>query len=123
MKPTKESIRKSLPRFDYLRRTYRTSTQYGICPGRTFSSAYADLDDDGNVTSISIYAVGDGMPERHYYASNHSNVVDITDQIQDSIEGTHMGDYGYDSDTFRSMIISEIQEAVINAGKEGADHA
>ena len=87
MKPTKESIRKALPRFDYLRRTYRTSTQYGICPGRTFSSAYADLDDDGNVSGISIYAVGDGMPERHYYDSNHDDVVDITDQIRDAIEG------------------------------------
>ena len=123
MKPTKESIRKALPRFDYLRRAYRTNTQFGICPDRTFSSAYADLDDDGNVSGISIYAVGDGMPERHYYADSHSDVVDITDQILDAIEGTRMGDYGYDSDTFRSLIISEIQEAVINAGKEGADHA
>lgn len=123
MKPTKESIRKSLPRFDYLRRTYRTHTQFGICPDRTFSASYADLDDNGNVASISIYAVGDGMPERHYYASNHSNVVDITDQIQDAIEATRMGDYGYDAETFRSLIISDIQDAVINAGKEGADHA
>ena len=120
MKPTKESIRKSLPRFDELRREYRTHTQYGICPGRTFSAAYADLDDDGNVSGISIYAVGDGMPERHYYADSHSDVVDITDQIQDAIEATRMGDYGYDARTFRSMIIEEIQGAIVKACEEAA---
>lgn len=120
MKPTKESIRKSLPRFDALRREYRTHSQFGICPGRTFSAAYADLDADGNVIGISIYAVGDGMPERHYYAGSHDDVVDVTDQIRDAIEGTRMGDYGYDAPAFRALIISEIQDAVINATKEAA---
>jgi hypothetical protein len=122
MTPTKKSIRSSLPRFDELRREYRTHNQYGICPGRTFSAAYADLDEDGNVSNISIYAVGDGMPARHYYDSNYDTVVDITDQIQDAIEATRMGDYGYDARTFRSMIIEEIQDAIVKA-REEADHA
>lgn len=121
MKPTKESIRKSLPRFDELRREYRTHAQYGICPGRTFSSAYADLDYEGNVSCISIYAVGDGQPERHYYADSHDDVVDITDQIQDAIEATRMGDYGYDARTFRNMIIGDIQSAIFKSTKEAAN--
>ena len=115
MKPTLKSINQNLPRFDALRREYRTHDQYGICPSRTFAEAYADLDADGNVAGITVYAVGDAYERKHYYSVLYDDVVNISKQIEDAISADRLDECGYDSRRFRDMIIREIQETV----KEG----
>lgn len=118
MKPTLKSINELLPRFDYLRRTYRTTEQFGICPSRTFESAFADLDADGNVIGFTVYAVGDAHDRKHYYSDQYDDVVNISKQIEDAIFASRMDECGYDSKKFRAMIIREIQEAI----SEGGNH-
>lgn len=115
MKPTKKSINKHLPRFDALRREYRTFGQYGICPNRTFSRAFADIAENGSVTRIVTYAIGDAMESRHYYDSD--DTVDITEQIEAAIQAKDYYDYDYgrDSKAFRAAIIDSIQDAIITA--------
>jgi len=113
MKPSKKSINKQLPRFDALRREYRTFGQYGICPSRTFSKAYADLAEDGSVTRIVTYAVGDAMESRHYYDSD--DAIDITEQIESAIQAQDYDYYGRDPKAFRAAIIDSIQDAIITA--------
>ena len=112
MKPTKKSIAQQLPRLDALRREYRTHDQYGICPNRTFGSAYADLAEDG---SIAIYAVGDGREPRHYYAGSYDDVVDITAQIEAAIKAEDYDVYGRDPKAYRAAVIDSIQDAIVAA--------
>lgn len=112
MKPTLKSINENLPRFDALRREYRTHDQYGICPSRTFAGAYADLDQNGNVTSISIYAVGDAYERKHYYSEQYDDVVCISSPIENAISAEGLDSCGYDSKRFRDMIVREIQEII-----------
>lgn len=115
MKPTKKSIAQQLPSLDALRREYRTHDQYGICPNRTFGSAYADLAEDGSVSSITIYAVGDGRNPEHYYADQHDNVIDITEQIEAAIKAEDYDAYGRDPKAFRAAVIDSIQDAIVTA--------
>lgn len=115
MKPTKKSIAQQLPRLDALRREYRTHDQYGICPSRTFSEAYADLAEDGSVTRIAIYAVGDGREPRHYYAGSYDDVVDITAQIEAAIKAEDYDAYGRDPKAYRAAVIDSIQDAIVTA--------
>jgi len=110
MKPTKKSISRSLPRFDTLRRTYRTHSQYGICPPDTLDSAFADLDRDGNVERIRVYAVGECMERMHYYG--YKNTVDITPCIEAAIICDGMDSVYYDARHFRDGIIESIRDVI-----------
>lgn len=114
MKPTLKSINEYLPRFDALRREYRTTDQYGICPSRTFAAAFADIGSDGNVTGITLYAVGDAYERKHYYSEQYDNVVSISTQIEAAIKADGLDDCGYDSKRFRDAIIRDIQAAIAN---------
>jgi len=104
--PTKKSINNVLPRFDDLRRWYMFPGETGWAHGSFIKSAWADLDDDGNVEDITVYGYGDGMAPRHYY--NEPGTVDITDAIVDALKG----DPDCSCKAFRAYIIEEIQDAV-----------
>ena len=114
MKPTLKSINANLPRFDMLRRSYMVSGTTGWTDGRDYlRCAFADLDVNGNVESITLYRSGQAMDEQHYYADNYVDVVDITEQIEDAISGNRLDDYHYDSKRFRAAIVSEIRDRII----------
>lgn len=108
MKPTKKSINAALPRLDFLRRNYMLHDYgVGIAYGYGYlRSAWADLDEDGNVSYIRIYSVGDAMERRHYY--NEPGSVDITDAIENAIR----------EESDRWHTIDEIQSIIIEDGND-----
>ena len=104
MKPTLKSINKYLPRFDYLRRHYWPAGSTGWQDGRDFlGSAYADIDDNGNVEDITIYRLsGDALNARHYYADPYKTI-DITDQVE----------MVFETDYSRPEVVRAIQDAIV----------
>lgn len=109
MKPTLKSINAALPRINLIRRNYMFHGETGFAHGYGFfASAYADLDKDGNVEDIRIYAVGDALERRHYYGEE--GTVDITDQIERVLlaEDDHI-----DPKHYRSAVCRWIQDAIL----------
>ena len=110
MKPTLKSINAALPRFDVIRRHWMTYGTTGWTDGREFlASAFADLDESGNVVDITMYAASSGMEPRHYYSERYpETVVDITDQISEVID--HHDDCS--AKKFRAKIVNAIQAKI-----------
>lgn len=104
MKPTIKSINAALPRLDTIRRKYMFHGETGFAHGvGHLPAAYADIGEDGNVTGIAIYAVGDAQEERHYY--NRTGTVSIYDIIDEVLR---------DWDISRSTVAHMIQDAIAN---------
>ena len=112
MKPTLKSINKALPRFDLLRREYMLCGYTGIAHGRGFlSSAWANLDGNGNVESIRIYTSGDAMERRHYYRED--GVVEITEAVEVAIAGGAQDCWQLTTKQFRKMVVYFIQKRIM----------
>lgn len=110
--PTIRSINAALPHFEDVRRSYHLLRDTGFVNGQAFSSAFADLDDNGDVESITLYAVGDGMEPAHYY--HRAGTACITDCIESilsrEVDGTWYG-YG-EGKRLRQAICRTIQEYI-----------
>ena len=113
MRTTLKSINENLPRFDVIRRNYMLRETTGWIDGRSYIRAvYADIDPDtGNCIDITIYASGEALAARHYYAGRYPDTVfDITDQI---VEVLTDANWNYkNSKAYRSHVVKAIQEVI-----------
>ena len=112
MKTTMKSINSALERRTYYTNRYMVPgfTGYLEHSQQNISAIYADVDEQtGRVTGIYDYAVGDGMPHRHYYAKS---CVEISDAIVSWMRG----------DIDRAGCVEEIRDAV-NAWLDDRDGA
>lgn len=107
-KITLSSINAELPRIDTLCRRYRLLQWAGFFRKgtQTISAVFADYDDAGRCTGISVYAYGDAKECRHYYAIG--NTVNITDIIGEWM----LGEYR------RAEVCRRIQAAIAEAQVE-----
>lgn len=102
MKPTIKSINAAMPRLDAIRKNYMFHGETGYAHGYGYlKAAFADLDDNGNVTNITLYAVGDAMERRHYY--NEPGTIAITYAINAALEDWEMN---------RHAVCCEIQNMI-----------
>ena len=110
--PTLKSINKHLPRLDQLRRDYMFYGETGTLHGRgVLSNAVMDLDEQGDCDCITLYCYGDAKERKHYYASEHPEVVDITDIIVGVLSGYHPEGYVWEPD--RHMVVAALQDYVL----------
>lgn len=111
--PTLKSINRELPRFDWLRRNYMFHGELGMAHGMGYlMSAFANLDENGDVDSITLYTVGDAMERRHYYRMD--GVVDITESIEMALWGRYGEFWQYTGKQFRHLVALSIKREILN---------
>lgn len=116
MKPTLKSINAALPRFDYLRRNWGVFDMTGFAKRfGHLKGAYADIGEDGNVTGITLYAVGDAMQVHHYYRDDSSvNITGVIERVIDSEPGLNRG---WIVDHIQELIALDMNRAELFAGR------
>lgn len=117
---TLKSINQALPRFDRIRRDYWLHGWTGVMDCRVgyLDSAFADIDEKGDCTNITIYS-GPGRDPRHYYAEqNRETVVDITEILESVLAPENSGytepngRYDITPALFRRFIVGQIKEKI-----------